>query len=170
MYSKAEGVPRDEEEGSRWYLMGAERGDTYARESIGYRYMNAVGVPLDFRKAERFSRFAADAGSPAAMVNLGWLYYFGHGVPQSGKLALEWTLKAASQDPGLGQAPFNLGVYYRDGINGVPRDYVQAYVWFTRAAWAGMVQAQDRTERVAERMTPEETARARDLLGLQSAK
>jgi hypothetical protein len=60
------------------------------------------------------------------------MYEFGEGVQQNYILAAKWYRKAAEHVPdlgGAGQGRNNLGLLYLNGL-GVPKDYVQAYMWF----------------------------------------
>ncbi len=49
-------------------------------------------------------------------------------------MAADWFLRAAEQNHTGAQ--YNLGYLYYKG-KGVPRDFVQAYAWFDRAAQQG---------------------------------
>jgi uncharacterized protein len=54
-------------------------------------------------------------------------------VRQSYSVAAEWYRQAAENVPdlgGAGQGRKNLGLLYMPGL-GVPKDYVQAYMWFS---------------------------------------
>jgi uncharacterized protein len=46
---------------------------------------------------------------------------------------VRWWIKAAEQ--GYKSAQIDLGCAYSNG-NGVPKDYVQAYIWFDLACWS----------------------------------
>jgi len=61
------------------------------------------------------------------------MYEDGEGMRRNYALAAKWYRKAAQHVPDLGgasQGRNNLGMLYMDGL-GVPRDYVQAYMWFS---------------------------------------
>jgi TPR repeat protein len=63
------------------------------------------------------------------------MYEDGEGVQQNYTLAANWYRKAAEHVPnlgGAGQGRNNLGLLYMNGL-GVPKDYVQAYMWFRLA-------------------------------------
>ena len=69
-------------------------------------------------------------------------------------------MKAAEQGDAGGQ--FNLGLMYGKG-QGVPRDYIEAYMWFSLAA-AQMGDAAARNlDLLEKRMTPEQIAAAQEL-------
>jgi len=103
---------------------------------------------------------AAGAGDPSAQCSLGNRYYLGQGVPRNNKEAARWFRKAAEQ--GHASAQFNLGALFSNG-QGVEEDYVQAYVWFSLAAVAGLENAAKARDAIAQGMTPEQIAQARDL-------
>jgi uncharacterized protein len=57
----------------------------------------------------------------------------GEGVQQNYIMAAKWYRKAAEHVPdfgGSGQGRNHLGLLYLKGL-GVPKDYVQAYMWFS---------------------------------------
>jgi TPR repeat protein len=63
------------------------------------------------------------------------MYEGGEGVERNYVLAAKWYRKAANHVPdfgGAGQGRNRLGLLYLDGL-GVPKDYVQAYMWFSLA-------------------------------------
>jgi hypothetical protein len=78
---------------------------------------------------------AAEQGDANAQYDLGEVYYYG-GDSLSANIveALKWWRKAAEQ--GNGDAQYQLGCAYSEG-EGVPKDYVQAYMWFDLACWSG---------------------------------
>lgn len=61
------------------------------------------------------------------------MYEDGEGVKQNYVMAAKWYRKAAEHVPDFGgadQGRNNFGLLYLNGL-GVPKDYVQAYVWFS---------------------------------------
>ena len=84
----------------------------------------------DHETARRLFRPLAEKGNVGAQVNLANLYALqGEGV--YAKEAALWYRKAAEQ--GHARSQSNLGALYSAG-QGVPRDYVQAHMWFNLAA------------------------------------
>ena len=65
-------------------------------------------------------------------------------------------------EKGDASAQFSLGFMYELG-QGVPQDYVQAYMWFSLAAAQGTKGAAEWRERLAARMTPAQIAEAQKL-------
>ena len=51
IYRYGRGVPHNDTEAARWYLMAAEKGDVGAQNTIGSMYALGQGVPLDEGKA-----------------------------------------------------------------------------------------------------------------------
>ena len=88
------------------------------------------------------------------------MYDNGEGVPEDDAEAVKWFRMAAQQ--GQAGAQFNLGVMYAYG-RGVPEDYVRAYAWYNLAAEQGYERAVKARERLRERMTAKQIARAQEL-------
>ena len=107
-------------------------------------------------------RKKAEAGDAEAQYNLGVVYAYGYGkgLPQDDKEAVKWYRKAADQ--GYAGAQYNLGQMYRIG-KGVPQDYIQSYAWFNLAGANGHDDAKKAKADLANKMTPEQIARAREL-------
>jgi uncharacterized protein len=131
----------------------AEQGDDVAQFDLGVMYNEGRGVPRDYVQAAKWYRRAAIQGNADAQFNLGMLYerhrYTG---------AAKWYREAADQ--GLEDA--QLGLLYAKG-QGVPRDDVQAYMWFELAAAQGDQSAANNREAAARRMTPDQIAEAQRL-------
>jgi len=71
--------------------------------------------------------------------------------------AAYWYRKAAEHVPGLGgagQGRNNLGLLYMEGL-GVPKDYVQAYMWFSLTA-SGRNLSQARTHMTSDEISEAE--------------
>ena len=77
----------------------------------------------------------AEAGDPVAQNVLGDAYDEGRGVTQDIKLAEEWFLKSAAQ--GYVKAQYNLGLFYRNGRPGVPRNFAKAIRFYEAAIEQG---------------------------------
>ena len=136
-------------------------GDADAQRSLAQRYYYGLGVTKDFKKAAKWQRKAADQGWKVAQHNLGFMYARGLGVQQDFKEAVKWYRKAADQ--GYAKAQYKLGVMYDNG-EGVLEDYVTAYAWWNIAAANGSKSAEDNKPKIANDMTPEQIAKAEDLL------
>ena len=68
----------------------------------------------------------------------------------------------AMAEQGNAKAQSVLGAMYRRG-QGVSRSPVRAFLWFSRAAASGDVQAEAELREVSQTMTPEELSQAREM-------
>ncbi len=114
----------------------------------------------DYATALKEWRVLAEQGNAEAQYGLGVMYRDSRGVPQDYEQALHWYSKAAAQ--GLAYAQVSLGVAYAKG-EGVPQDYVQAHLWFNLATAQGNKTARKVRDKLAERMTPAQLAKAERL-------
>jgi hypothetical protein len=103
----------------------------------------------------------AKQGNAVAQYNVGLIYEKFHGDYAA---AAQWYLRAAEQ--GNAQAQNELGTLYHDG-QGVPQNYVQAYVWYSRAAarLSGPMRdvAVRNRDRIAKGLTSEQLIRAQEI-------
>ena len=117
----------------------------------------------DYEAALREWQPLAEQGNAEVQFVLGTIYDLGRGgIPQDFKKAMNWYLRAAQQDHPSAQN--NLGVMYLNG-DGVPKDYVQAYMWFSiidADGYSGTQAGRDR-DNVAQHMTPAQIAEAQRL-------
>jgi len=118
----------------------------------------------EYCKAESVFR-RAQHGNPRAQNKLGQMYLRGEGVPRNNYEAIKWFRMAANQK--FSKAQFNLGIIYYEG-QGVPRDYVLAYLWFNLGSFNATGKDNEATtkhlEKLNEKMTPEQIAKAKHLL------
>jgi TPR repeat protein len=116
----------------RLLLASARQGNASAQFWLGTGYEQGwFGTP-DFRNALKWLRGSAERGDADAQNALGQMYENSEGVTQNYTIAAKWYKKAAEHYPdlgGAGQGRNNLGMLYLYG-RGVPRDCVQAYMWF----------------------------------------
>ena len=118
-------------------------------------YGNGFGVDMLDDQAIKYYSIAAEQGHADAQFNLAVMHQNGWGVPQSDETANEWYLLAANQ--GVTAAQIALGRYYAmDFLDSF--DPVEAYMWFSLAEDLGDVDAADKREFVASRMTAEQVA------------
>jgi len=93
--------------------------------------------------------------------NPGFLYDRGQGASQSRAEIVKWYQKAA--DHGNAMAQYRLGSMYLSG-EGVPQDYIQAHLWFSLSAARGISDAAICRDNVAKKMTPQQIAKAHELV------
>jgi uncharacterized protein len=105
----------------------------------------------DFETAFNEWRPLAEGGEPSAQFNLGLMYEEGQGVPQSYGIAAKWYKLAAEQ--GDDGAQLGLGFMYYIG-RGVLQDYTRAHMWLNISALQGNVDAAEKREAVARKMSP----------------
>lgn len=117
----------------RWMLSAALQGDAETQFWLGRAYEHNWFGATDAQESLKWYTMAAEGGDPDAQVALGQKYNDGEGIEQNYQLAAKWFRKAAQHVPnwtGARQGKDRLGGLYMTG-RGVPRDYVQAYFWFS---------------------------------------
>ncbi len=139
MYMNGEGVPKNAEEGVRWYREAAAQGFVDAQVNLGTAYARGEGVPKDDTAAARWYRMAAEQGDAVAQGTLGMMYQIGIGLRQNSSKAVHWYAKAA--EGGYALAQVALGAMYHQG-DGVRQDSVAAASWYRQAAEQGDPKAQ----------------------------
>ena len=129
---------REELENERCMWRAAENGVPEAQFWIGVAYEQNLWFGItDKQEAFKWFKRAAEHDHVDAEAALGRCYEIGEGVEQNYHLAREWYRKAAVHVPdlgGAGQGRNELGLLYMDGLGG-PKDYVQAYMWFSSFPW-----------------------------------
>ena len=153
----------DSDEAIKWFRMAAEKNHSSAEWMLGFCYSET-----DKKEAALWIAKAAQHGHMLAQNDLGALYAEGGpGTPKNLTKAIQWYRKSAEQ--GHSTAQYNLGVCYAVG-NGVPKDYVQAYKWFSLASASGQTwdestsaSAKENLEIAEARMTPGQVAEAQRL-------
>lgn len=94
------------------------------------------GVDRNAAESLKWLHKAADHQVPAAEFTLGDAYFHGRrGAEKDKAEGIKWLLKAA--DHGNAAAALSLALIYEEG-DGVPKDFVAAYMWYHLAAegWA----------------------------------
>ncbi len=143
------------------YQRAAERSDSRRQYQLGMKYFAGKEVKRDYREALRLLTLAADQGLSEAQYQLGLMYRRGLGAKVNFATAAAWLRKAADQDHAGAQA--RLGTMYAEGV-GVARDDVEAYVLLSLADERGIVAAKRRRAMVRRRLSPDQLARAEELI------
>jgi TPR repeat protein len=139
----------------------ADSGDAKAAYGMGLLYGNGFGVDMNDDLALKFYGIAAEKGHADAQFNLAVMHQNGWGVPQSDDEANKWYRLAADQ--GVTGAQIALGRFYAlDFLDSY--DPIEAFKWFSLANRLGDVDAADKRDFVATRMTPEQLAEASGLI------
>ena len=94
MYTKGQGVPKDDKQAASWYLKAAEQDDTRAQFAVAEMYAKGQGVPQDDKQSAQWYLKAADHGLPKAQYTAGLMYARGQGVPQDFIQAHKWLCLA----------------------------------------------------------------------------
>lgn len=141
---------------TEWQAL-AESGDVDASYGMGLLYGNGFGVDMNDELALKYYGIAAENGHADAQFNLAVMHQNGWGVPQSDETANKWYALAAEQ--GITAAQIALGRFY--GLDFLDSyDPIMAYKWFDLAEKLGDVDAADKRDFLAARMTPEQIAAA----------
>ena len=70
MYAQGEGVPEDDAEAVKWFLLAAEQGHAGAQYSLGVMYAAGDGVPQSYITAHAWWNIASASGHGNASRNL----------------------------------------------------------------------------------------------------
>lgn len=96
LYSKGEGVAKNDLEAIRWYRSAASQGDVVAQFNLGTFYDKGNGVGRDPYEAGRWFKKAALQGLPVAQYNVALMFYNGEGGIQDYVRAHMWANLASS--------------------------------------------------------------------------
>ncbi len=151
----------DYAEAVKWYRKSADQGNALAQLNLGFMYNEGQGVPQDYAEAVKWYRKSADQGNAPAQYNLGYMYYRGRGVRQDHGEAIRWIRAAAEQ--GLAPAQGKLAAYYVKSWGVMPRDLVQAYMWYTLSAAQGFKASAISLAPLERFMSPAQVAEANRL-------
>jgi TPR repeat protein len=135
----------------------AESGDADSRYGMGLLYSEGIVVPLDDIVALKWYGLAAEQDHGEAQYKLGVMHANGWGVPMDEAESMKWYQLAAEN--GVTEAQVSLGTMYQNGFS-VEKDEIEALKWFSVAVKLGDDDARMHQEYLAERMPPEELAKA----------
>lgn len=115
----------------------AREGDGWAMHALGHWYGSGMkGLEKDQEQAVEWSRKSHEAGCAAGTCELGRYYLNGEGVERN--FAHGMMLLAEAAMLGSQCACFNLGSYYANGWDGVPKVPEQARRWFSKVECASI--------------------------------
>jgi len=121
-------------------------------------YETGEGVEADQVMARQLTERAARAGNRIAMHDLALYFAEGRGdVDVDIGTAAQWFEKAAER--GVVDSQFNLGVLFESG-QGLPKNPVDAFVWYSIAANQGDQFAEDRVEVLRAQVSGADLAKA----------
>jgi uncharacterized protein len=128
----------------------AKRGNIRAQAFVGTMLRDGLGVERNPGLAKQWYEKALDQGDFLTNNNLAVLYRDGsQDVPRNYARAMELFKKGALM--GDEQSQNNLGMMYLQG-QGVAKDLVEAYAWFSLAAMQGNVSAQKNLDFVRRKL------------------
>lgn len=141
----------------------AQQGDSEAQVVLGTMYLKGQGVAKDPNQALKLYTSSAEQGNAVGQFYMGSMYLMGAGVTHDSAQGLKWLGISANQ--GNPDSQVLLGLVYLQGNGGVPRDLVQADMWFHLAASHGDPLAPRQIEAIERQMTAEEISKAKALAG-----
>lgn len=179
MYRLAQ-VEADLPKALAWYRKAADAGMGRAMRDLGEIYADGKGVERDERLAAQWYLKAAKQGDALGMKTLSDIYLFGRGLPKDKSLADDWANRSkaadfatrlADADAGDNIVIYFLGVDYRLGRNGLPKDFVRSRYWGAIAAERNESNAASELAKdyLGEYGGPRDSVRAAHWLGLQLA-
>ncbi|MDM5061355.1 sel1 repeat family protein [Aeromonas salmonicida] len=174
-YEHGQGVAQDYHEAFHWYEIASNNKEKEATKCLARLYKHGQGTERSISKAEElYSSINADwelavmyfelhnqdkaiqhllklPYDKNAMLLLGSTYCH-HPItnPQYHKAIEPYTIAAKLGEHG---AMFSLGELYLHG-KGIPKNYKEAYFWFSLAQAHGSVLARKMTEDIEQRLTP----------------
>ncbi|WP_087016347.1 tetratricopeptide repeat protein [Thaumasiovibrio subtropicus] len=90
VYYEADYVEQDLEEALKWFLLAANREDTYGAYSAGFMYYNGEGTPVDYEQAFKYYLIAAEGGDDDSIEMVAHMYAEGIGVAKDPAKAAQW--------------------------------------------------------------------------------
>jgi TPR repeat protein len=166
MYMNGWGVTQNYAEAAKWLRLAATQGIARSQFDLAVMYASGLGVRKSRFEAEKLFRGLAERGNEESQYGLA-LLILEKDSPTSISLAASWLRRAAKQ--GYSPAQSMLSVLYLDG-EGVPRDYVLAYMWINLAIQGGTFVKDSLRNRwkkmrdsLEEVMTQDQIAKAQEL-------
>lgn len=143
-----DGLPRDDREAVRLFMLAAEQGHAGGQNSLGVCYQSGLGgLPKDEREAIRYFRLAADQGLAYAQHNLAVAYDRSLGGLAKDDFEAARLYRLAA-DKGLAAAQNNLGVFFEVGRGGLLQSLSEALRLYEAAAAQGHAAAKGNVARL----------------------
>jgi len=117
------------------FLIATNQGHSDAAFYLGEIFEGGFSVAIDYQQAFNWYSRAAKSNHAKAQIRLADMYLTGRAVKQDLIRAQYWYLKAAQQGSPLAQ--FRVARLYAKESDQTRSDSVQAYKWWTIAAWFG---------------------------------
>ena len=158
------GVTQDYAEAMQLFLRAAKAEDHSAQDKLGDMYFGGNGPLHDDVQAHLWYSLSIAQGFKDATHKDAMKYrselvkrMSSAEVSEAEDLSQAWTPAR-----GLARAYKDLGVMYADG-QGTPKDRIKAYMWLSISAATGEEVAASKLDTVAQDLTPEQIADAKDL-------
>ncbi|MEO7100166.1 MAG: tetratricopeptide repeat protein [Luteolibacter sp.] len=97
IYSKGEGVAKNEKEAVKWFSKAAEQGNLDAQMYLGGVYIRGKDIPKDSRESAKWYLMAAEQGNAAAQCQISRMHMMGAGVPKDDVEAYKWANLASAK-------------------------------------------------------------------------
>jgi TPR repeat protein len=140
-------VPADPSESERLLTRAAEAEHLGAMDELALLFVNEG---RNYDRAMSIARRGAELGSAPSMNTVGVILTQGLGVPEDPPEALAWFRRAV--EAGSLDARRNLGIFYENGMGGLPADLHAAASWFDYAMDGGLSRASADVRRVTDRI------------------
>ena len=154
MYENGWGTDQNHTKALMWYEKSAKAGHMMAHYRLGLLHEGSEEIKPDPKKSEKWFDWAA----AQAQNDLGFFYWYEKGDHNN---ALLWFNKAAAN--GNAESQYMIGQITRDG-EGLPKDDVTAWAWWIISAANEYWMAKDNMSGSQSQMTPEQIAKAEELV------
>ncbi len=126
MYSSGWGVLPDQRRAAIWFLRAAQQGDTFARYQVVERYESGEGLPRSHSKAVSWYHMAKRGRDHLAQYPIDAAYILVLAYQRNGDWSkrAEWLRICANV--GNAWCQQTLARDYRDGAEGLPRDFTRS--------------------------------------------
>ena len=135
------GIDQDSKQALQWYLKASspdpnrtnsgEKGYAPAQNNIGKIYLVGDGVRKDSKEAFKWYQMAASQDYADAQNTLAYMYLEGKGVPANPEMGRRLLFSSAQQGNAIAQV--NIAQMFEEGVDDIPKDYAEAYYWYTLA-------------------------------------
>jgi len=137
----------------------AEKGDAKQQFGLGLLYYLGEGVPKDFSESLKWWKLSANQGNVDGMTGLQII--FSEGSPfENVRERLRWVKLSAEK--GYAPSANLLASMYETG-DGVPQNYMRAYVWYSVFAAQGGIFAPGDRDRIGSTLSPQDLSKAQAL-------
>ena len=160
MYLLGNEVGKDELEGLQLLRLSAEQGHGRAQGQLGYMYYSGRTVTEDRFKGLEWYRLSAEHGDALSQHTLGLIAQTEENYIDS----VKWNRLAAEQ--GRASSQLTLAINYYKG-NGVPQDFIQAYMWFNISSELGDSLSSLFLNQISGKMTPADISQAQAMARAQ---